>query len=122
MGIGNAVSEFVASLFAGGDKAYTSVTGHPAMIAHRSRSALWEMTRKPSKVHRMGKGASLKHLKKTMSVSRFTAGFRYVGPARPGERERLAERHGPGKRKRLEERERLPEAVRLVEPIRQRRG
>jgi hypothetical protein len=92
VGIGNAMSEFVASLFAGRGKPYTSVTGHPAMIAHRRASPLWRMTRAPAKAHGMGERGTLRHLQKTMSVSRITAGFRYIGPAREAERLRLAEK------------------------------
>ena len=36
VGIGNAMSEFVASLFAATGKPYVSTTSHPAMIRHRA--------------------------------------------------------------------------------------
>lgn len=76
-GIGNAMSEFVASLFAC-DKTYLSITAHPAMIGHRARSPLWEMIRAP-KVH--GKIQKLPGPRATAATNRVTAGFRYVGPA-----------------------------------------
>ena len=47
VGIGNAMSEFVASLFVATGKPHVSATSHPAMIRHRGRSPLWRMTRKP---------------------------------------------------------------------------
>ncbi len=74
VGIGNAISEFVASLFAALGKAYSSVTSHPAMIRHRLRSPVWRLMRKP----RVGKRQGLPGWK---GSGRMTAGFRYVGPA-----------------------------------------
>ena len=48
VGIGNAASEFVASLFMATGRPYFSATSHPSMIRHRARRAdLWRMTRKP---------------------------------------------------------------------------
>ena len=52
VGIGNSMSEFVASLFVGTGKPYTSVTSHPAMIHHRARSRNWRMSRGPSRIRR----------------------------------------------------------------------
>jgi len=86
LGIGTAISEFVASLFAATGKPYTSVTSHPAMMRHRSRSPLWRMIRSPSRVgagRRMGRGRRLAGLDKTLSWRRMTASFRFVGPPRP---------------------------------------
>jgi ABC-type lipoprotein export system ATPase subunit len=97
VGIGNALSEFVASLFAW-QKPYTSVTGHPAMIAHRSKSPLWRTIRKPAMAHSMGRRATLKQLRPTMSVARITAGVQYVGPTRREEAKRLAEMIKPAKK------------------------
>lgn len=89
VGIGNAVSEFVASLFAG-HKPYQSCTSHPGMIGHRSRSPLWRTTRKHSMiVTKNGRSIanSLQHaadrikgVKRQTSTGRMTASFRYVGP------------------------------------------
>jgi hypothetical protein len=80
VGIGNAMSEFVASLYAATGKPYTSTTSHPAMIRHRARSKLWKMVRKPSMV-RPCRGV----LGYVNSFGRITAGFRYVGPKRLAE-------------------------------------
>ena len=79
VGIGNAMSEFVASLYAATGKPYSSTTSHPAMIRHRAKSKLWRMVRTPSMVgsHHRGQGKPYKS-----SVGRITAGFRYVGPRR----------------------------------------
>ena len=47
-GIGNALSNFVASLWKGLGYRALRATTHPAMIASRQRSGLWRMTRRPS--------------------------------------------------------------------------
>jgi len=48
VGLGNAMSELMAGVFASTGKPYRSVTSHPAMIRHRARSPLWKMVRAPS--------------------------------------------------------------------------
>jgi hypothetical protein len=78
VGIGNAVSEFVAELFSAEGKRYTSTTSHPAMIRHRAASPKWRMMRRPSfgSRHHGATGQSLG------SAGRLTAGFEYVGQCR----------------------------------------
>lgn len=86
LGIGNAMSEFVASLFAATGRPYTSMTSHPAMIRHRARSPKWRMSRAPSRVissrcanhspRRLG------GMDRTLSWRRLTASFEYIGGAR----------------------------------------
>ena len=86
VGIGAAMSEFVASLFVATGKPYFSTTGHPAMIHHRARSSLWRMHRPPGIVGRAGKSSrETCGMADTLSRRRFTAGFEYVGPARAEE-------------------------------------
>lgn len=75
-GLGNALSEFVASLFVTLGKPYCSTTSHPGMIHHRARSPLWKMTRQPGFTSR----PSLAQFVATTATQRFTAGFQYVGP------------------------------------------
>ncbi|QDV53881.1 ABC transporter ATP-binding protein [Gimesia fumaroli] len=88
VGIGNALSEFVASLYCC-KKAYTSITGHPAMIHHRAKSKLWKMIRPPSTVQRQI-GFEQKRMHQISSSSgRVTASFRYVGPGRKNEARRF---------------------------------
>ncbi|HZK80888.1 MAG TPA: hypothetical protein VFC46_07470, partial [Humisphaera sp.] len=83
IGIGAALSAFVASLYVATGKPYFSTSGHPAVIAHRMRSPLWKMRRKPGRVSRMGvSGARKTGMGETMSRSRVTASFEYVGPGR----------------------------------------
>jgi GNAT superfamily N-acetyltransferase len=78
VGIGNALSEFVAGAMKGTGKRYMSVTGYPAMIRHRSRSPHWRMHRKPSRTGR----DSMACLAARRTVDRLTSGFEYVGAAR----------------------------------------
>lgn len=82
VGIGNALSEFVAGLFLPTGKQYRSTTTHPAMIRHRLHSPLWEMIRAPALSAPAGPNAVQGV---TIAYDRPTAGFRYVGPARPDE-------------------------------------
>jgi hypothetical protein len=74
----------VGSLFKATGKPYFSTTSHPAMIRHRAKSKLWHMTRRPNIVTGKHGGAGT-GMGKTISNGRITAGFRYVGPARPDE-------------------------------------
>jgi GNAT superfamily N-acetyltransferase len=84
LGLGNALSEFVASLYAATGKPYTSTTSHPAMMRHRAHSKLWRMSRLPG---RAGRGASraMSAMSRTSSFARLTASFEYVGPPRVAE-------------------------------------
>jgi hypothetical protein len=81
VGIGNAMSEFVASLFAGMGRPYTSVTSHPAMIHHRARSGNWRMRRGPSRTNK-SRSDRMGWLNKTISMRRVTASFAYIGAVR----------------------------------------
>jgi len=77
VGIGNRLSDFVASLYAATGKPYRSTTGHPAMIASRMRNANWRMTQSP-KLHAKSKTSKL--LNKTIASRRLVASFLYIGP------------------------------------------
>jgi len=91
VGIGNALSEFVGGVMKCLGKPYMSTTGNPAMIRHRARSPLWKMKRAPSRNSldrgemRRGFGRNLM----SRATNRLTAGFEYVGPARPEDASRL---------------------------------
>jgi len=77
VGIGNALSEFVASLFVATGKRYCSRTSHPAMIRHRARSKLWTMHRGVSfGARHTGKYAAFN---RSAALHRLTAGFRFIG-------------------------------------------
>jgi len=76
VGIGNAVSEEMASHFKQkGHKVY-STTSAPAMVRHRARSRRWKMIRKPSLMQGKQKGLSGWTMK---SAKRYSASFQYVG-------------------------------------------
>jgi hypothetical protein len=81
IGIGNALSGFVASLFVATGKPYRSTTSHPAMIRHRARSRSWRMIRQPSVSHGGFRGVG----GRSQRALRVTASFEFVGPARPDE-------------------------------------
>ena len=73
VGIGNAISDFVASIYSGCGFIYSSVTSHPAMARHRARSPNWKMLRKPGLKDRQ----SIRHIKG--SSDRLTISFKWVG-------------------------------------------
>jgi hypothetical protein len=74
VGIGHALSTYVASLWKGLGERVTSTTTHPAFIASRRRSRDWRLVRAPSLVRADGRGR-VRH-----AVTRLTAGFEYIGP------------------------------------------
>lgn len=76
VGIGNALSACVASLWRGLGYRALSTTTHPAMIRARQASPHWRMHRKPSLAG--GHEGKLRH-----AVTRMTAGFEYLGPPMP---------------------------------------
>ncbi len=91
VGIGNAMSNFIASCFSGvRGRRYNSVTANPAMVAYRARSPLWKMTRKPSlnyeaamKAKRRPGQGKLQVFTNSFCTDRITSSFRYVGPRNP---------------------------------------
>lgn len=85
VGIGNALSEFMGSIFRATGKPYRSITGNPAMIRHRSRSALWKCIRKPSlndNSMARSRHINIRRYSKTAATNRFTTSFEYIGPIR----------------------------------------
>lgn len=76
IGLGNALSDLVASMWKALGYGAVSTTTHPAMIRRRLRSPHWRLTRPPSFGHSHER--RLRH-----AVTRLTAGFQYVGPALP---------------------------------------
>jgi ABC-type lipoprotein export system ATPase subunit len=76
VGIGNAMSEYVAGLFRATGKQFVSTTSNPAMIYHRAKSRSWIMHRAPSRVSVNSDSSSFR----SHSTNRITAGFKYVGP------------------------------------------
>lgn len=80
IGIGNALSDYVASLFVATGKPYFSTTGNPAMIESRRKSPNWRMVRPIGISSRQSPSSSESHM--NVAWDRFTAGFEYIGPAR----------------------------------------
>lgn len=80
VGIGNALSEFVAGVYRARGKQYRSTTSNPAMMQHRAKSKLWRMVREPQLKIKQGDSKSATREGKTRAVNRMTASFQYVGP------------------------------------------
>jgi hypothetical protein len=77
VGIGSALSEFVAAPFVATGKRFLSITSHPGVIQHRRRSPKWIMYRAPSFGNKnTGREQTLN---RTAALCRRTAGFRFVG-------------------------------------------
>lgn len=86
IGLGNAMSEYVASLFRATGKPYRSTTSHPSMIGHRSRSRIWRTLSSPDlKTAHNGTctGSFGRNGQRSGSVRRLSASHEYIGPSRP---------------------------------------
>ena len=77
VGLGNSMSDFVASICKGVGFRYISQTSHPAMIFSRNKSRNWKMTSKPKRRPKMGKTSTKKHWRP--AKKRNIASFEYVG-------------------------------------------
>jgi hypothetical protein len=78
VGIGNAVSDFIASLWTGLGYRALSTTTHPAMIRARLASSSWHMHRAPAMARGRERRLAFRH-----ATTRLTAGFVYEGPPLP---------------------------------------
>ena len=86
IGLGNAMSEFVAGVYRSTGKPYYSTTSHPSMIRHRCRSPLWRVTRPP---RTMTSTHQDRRMAASGSAGRLTGGFEFVGPRRDEDARRL---------------------------------
>jgi len=78
VGIGHALSNFVADYHVKQGKTYISTTSNPAMIMARKKDPNWRMTRCDRT--RLGMGAiQNKNIKGSTSSARITAGFEWRG-------------------------------------------
>lgn len=77
VGIGNAVSDYCASMVLGVGYRAISTTSHPAMVRSRNRSANWKMKRTPSRTSEK----DTKRLGMNRANNRLSAGFEFVGAA-----------------------------------------
>ncbi len=84
VGIGQALSGLVASLWRGLGCRALSTTTHPALIAARQRSPFWVLRRAPSLAAGHERRGRFRH-----ATTRLTAGFEYTGPALPARIARL---------------------------------
>lgn len=83
IGLGNAMSAYIGSLYAARGKPYYSATSNPAMIRHRKRNTLeWKMCRSASFTAR-GQGFKDIYARPQRASQRLTVSFQYVGPVRP---------------------------------------
>ena len=78
VGIGQALSATIASMFKGLELRAISTTTHPGLIASRIRSPHWQLKRAPSLAHGSQGKMNLSHAR-----TRLTAGFEYIGKAMP---------------------------------------
>lgn len=81
VGIGNAVSAHIASMWKALGYRAMSTTSHPAMVRSRARSPLWRMHRPPGRTAGGGMMARDRAFGATIAVARLSAGFEYIGPA-----------------------------------------
>lgn len=76
IGLGNRMSDFIASVYVATGRPYYSTTTHPAMVRYRAKSKLWTMIRRPS-ISGRWIGTKLEAWKPT--TTRYTASFRFAG-------------------------------------------
>ena len=78
VGVGMALSGWVASLWRGLGYRAISATAHPGYARSRLRSAHWRLTRAPSLARHTRQGLEARM---SRAANRLTAGFEYIGPA-----------------------------------------
>jgi ABC-type thiamine transport system ATPase subunit len=78
-GVGMLLSNFVAAMYVAKGATYYSTSSHPAVIAYRNRSDLWDLVRHGFATRQAG--ATFAHKdRQHSSAGRITAAFQYVGP------------------------------------------
>lgn len=85
IGLGNLMSEYIASLFLAKGRPYFSTTGNPAMVGKRRRSSNWRVCRKAGFAARGSGQKDDEKYQRGGSSNRITTGFEYIGPALPVE-------------------------------------
>jgi GNAT superfamily N-acetyltransferase len=81
VGIGNALSAHIASMWKALGFRAMSTTSHPAMVRSRARSTLWRMHRPAGRTAGGGMMARDHKFGATIAIDRLSSGFEYVGPA-----------------------------------------
>ena len=82
VGIGNALSDYIASMWRGLGFSAISTTSSPSMINARNRSGNWKMTYAPQR-HSAGGKYKADAIGRTFATKRLTASFEYVGAPLP---------------------------------------
>lgn len=82
VGIGIAVIDYTASLFAATGKPFVYTASNPSMIRHHAKSPAWTMTRQASLQQGKHNQSWKKKMAELSANNRITASFRYVGPCR----------------------------------------
>lgn len=78
VGIGNALSDYIASVCTASGFRFLSITSHPAMMRSRAKSRNWKMIAAPNA--KSNSFAKVGEGQKNKIASRFRATFAYVGP------------------------------------------
>lgn len=81
VGIGNALSAHLASMWSGMNRRVFLGTGHPAVIAGAMHSKVWRLTRAPSRTKADTKGNVAGYDARSRSTRRLTASLEYCGPS-----------------------------------------
>lgn len=79
VGIGNALSNYVASIYAATGKPYRSTTAHPAMTQYRAKHPHWDLKKQPGLSAKVG-ASSVNSFGRAVATNRSTASFEWVGP------------------------------------------
>lgn len=87
VGIGTAMLDYVAGLYAASGKRVTIITTHPGLVASLRRSKDWTVTRKGSFASSRHKGVP--GMTKHTATARLTWGFRFVGSPCPADARRF---------------------------------
>lgn len=78
IGIGNQLSDFIASCYKAKGKPYFSTTSNPAMIRYRLKSQSWTVKRLPSLKSKTAT-TTRSNYQKTTAINRLTSGFEFIG-------------------------------------------
>jgi GNAT superfamily N-acetyltransferase len=93
IGLGAAMGDFVAGAFITYARKPVFITMlHPALVHSYARSPDWRLIRAPSRTAKIGKTSKIKGMGKTVSSTRLTTSFEYIGA--PASEELVADLFG----------------------------
>jgi len=81
VGIGNALSRHIASMWKSLGFRAMSTAAHPGLVRTRARSPLWRMHRTPGRTAGGGMMSRDRKFGASIAIDRLSAGFEYIGPA-----------------------------------------